>query len=170
MSNDLTQFFGGAAFTAATIEPQTDFEVMPPNKYAALIEKAEVKQTKAGNGHYIELTMSVLEAPYKGRKLWDRLNIDNPNTQTVEIAMRVLSALRGSIGLQTITNTDQLVNQVIVAHVKVKGDQNYVRTYSAPAEAQPTVQSQQAPTAQASPLPESTLVEPTLPQLAPWAR
>jgi len=131
MSNDLSAFFGGTAFTPATIDPQPDFDVLPPGKYPVLIEAAEVKQTKKATGHYIHLEMKVLDGPCKGRKVFDQINIDNPSAQCVEIGMRTLSALGRAIGLQVITNTDQLLNGVVVAHVKVKDNQNNVRTYSA---------------------------------------
>lgn len=138
MNNDLAAIFGGAAFDPATVEPQTDFPVLPPSKYPVLIEEAEVKQTKKGDGHYIRLVMKVLdEGLYKGRKVFDQINIQNPSTQCVEIGLRSLSALGRALGLQAITDSTQLVNQVVVAHVKVKDDQNIVRTYSSAGVAPP---------------------------------
>lgn len=134
MNNDLAAIFGGIAFEPATIEPQTDFPVLPPGKYPVLIEEAEVRQTKKGDGHYIRLVMKVLDdGLYKGRKVFDQINIQNPSTQCVEIGLRTLSALGRALGLQAITDSAQLVNQVVIAHVKVKDDQNNVRTYSATA-------------------------------------
>ena len=135
MNNDLATIFGGNPFDPSTVEPQTDFQVIPPGKYPVLIEEAEVKQTKAGTGHYIKLTMSVLDGPYKNRKLWDQINVQNPSAQCVEIGLRTLSALGRAIGTGPITDTAQLVNQVVIAHVKVKNDQNEVRTYSSTAAA-----------------------------------
>lgn len=138
MNDDLTKFFvGGTAFIPSTIAPQSDFEVIPPGKYPALIEDAEVIQTKKGTGHFLKLTMVILDGQYKNRKIWDQINVDNPSTECVEIAMRTLSALGRALGLQAITDTTQLLRGVVIAHVKVKDDRNYVRTYSAPTEAQP---------------------------------
>lgn len=149
MSNDLSAFFGGTPFTPETIEPTTDFDVIPPGKYLALIETAEVKPTRAGNGHIIKLMMQILDGKYKGRKLFDNINIDNPNEQCVEIGMRTLSALGRALNLAVITDTAQLVGGIVVVHVKVQNEQNNVRTYSesTPATTQPTQPSpqQQAP-------------------------
>ena len=131
MNNDLAAIFGGTPFTPATVEPATDFDVYPPGEYPVLIEAAEVKQTKAGTGHLLRLTMQILDGPHRGRKLFDNINLQNPSAQCTEIGMRTLSALGRAIGLQAITDTDQLLNQVVVAHVKVKDNQNNVRTYSA---------------------------------------
>jgi len=42
-----------------------------------------------------------------------------------------------ALGLQAITDTTQLLNQVVIAHVKVKDDRNEVRTYSASTQSTP---------------------------------
>lgn len=128
--SDLQQIFG-AGFDTHSVEPQSDFEVIPPGKYPVLIEKAVVKPTKKGDGHYVEITLSVLDGPCKNRKVWDRINIQNPSDKCVEIGLRQLAALGQAIHLAAIQDTAQLLNQVCIAHVKVKDEQNEVRTYSA---------------------------------------
>jgi hypothetical protein len=127
--SDVQQFLGGG-FDTHSVEPQSDFAVIPPGKYPVVVEKAIVKPTKAGTGHYVELTLSILDGPFKNRKVWDRINIHNPNAVCVEIGLRSLAALGQAVGLLSISDTDQLVNQVCIAHVKVKDEQNEVRTYS----------------------------------------
>ena len=132
MNNDLANFFSDNAFDPSTIKPQTDFQVVPPGKYPVLTGAAEVKQNKKKTGHLISLPMTILDGPSKNRKLFDNINIDNPSQECVEIGLRTLSALAQAIGLQAVTDTDQLSNQVVIAHVKVKDDQNSIRTYSSP--------------------------------------
>jgi len=136
--NDLASLFG-QGFDTHSVEPQSDFDVLPPGKYPVLIEKAEVKQTKAGTGHYLETQMVVLDGPAKNRKLWDRINIQNPSTQCVEIGLRQLAALGQAVGLAAIADSSQLLNKACVASVKVKDDQNEIRTYT-PFEDAPSVQ------------------------------
>ena len=129
---DLTDFFDGAPFNPLSVEPQDDITFIKPGKYSVLIEKAEVKITNKRTGHLISLQMQVLdEGPFKGRKVFDNINIQNPSTQCVEIGMRTLAALAQAIGIVAVEDTSQLLNQVVVAHVKVKDEQNSVRTYSA---------------------------------------
>jgi hypothetical protein len=91
-----------------------------------LIEKAVVKPTKKGDGHYIELMLSILEGPAKGRKLWDRINIANPNTTCAEIGLRQLSALARAIGVMMVSDTSMLINKACIAHVKVNDEQNEI--------------------------------------------
>jgi hypothetical protein len=146
--NDLANIFG-QGFDTHSVEPQADFDVLPPGKYPVLIEQAEVKPTKAGTGHYLELQMVVLDGPAKNRKLWDRINIQNPSTPCTEIGLRQLAALGQALGIQAITDSSQLLNKSCVASVKVKNDQNEIRTYKAFEDAQ----SVQPPTAPQQPAP-----------------
>ena len=128
---DLQQFFGGQGFDTASVEPQADFETLPPGKYPVQVESAEVKETKAGTGHYIEVVLVILDGPAKNRKLWDRINIDNPSQDCVAIGQRCLAALSIAIGVQgQMGNSDQLLSGQCMAHVKVKNGQNEIRTYS----------------------------------------
>ena len=135
MSSDLSDIFGGVPFDSSTVEPQEDFKIVPPGKTPVLIEKAEVKVTKKQTGHYIYLEMQILDGPCKGQKLFDQINIQNPSETCVKIGLQTLSALARAIGLQKVEDTTQLLNQVVVAHVKVKDEQNSVRTYSAVSQA-----------------------------------
>ena len=128
MNGDLG-FLGDNGFDPNAHEPQEDFVVLPPGKYPVMIEAAEVKQTKKGDGHYLELTMKVIDGPSVNRKLWDRINIDNPSLKCVEIGLRVLSALAKSVSLPAIQDTSQLVDKCCLASVKVKDNNNEVRTY-----------------------------------------
>lgn len=132
-NGDLLDIFGDG-FDTQSVEPQADFPIVPPGKYSCIIDKAEVKQTKKGDGHYIEIQLSIIgESPYKNRKIWDRINIDNPSSQCVEIGLRCLAALGIAAGVSKITDSAQLVGKIVIAHVKVKDDNNEVRTYSQPA-------------------------------------
>ncbi len=147
--SDLSGFFNQAAFDVNSVEPQGDFEVIPPGKYTVLIEKSELQQTKKGNGHFIYLEMQIADGQFKGRKIFDRINVENPSSQCIVIGKRCLSALGLAIGLQAVSDTSQLVNQLVIAHVKIKNEQNEVRTYSSVGSAvQEVVQAQaQAPVA-----------------------
>lgn len=126
--SDLADLLGGG-FDTHSVEPQQDFDVIPPGKYPVMIEKAEIKLTKSQNGHYLELTLLVLDGPCKNRKVWDRINIQNPNQQAQDIALSQLAALGQALGLAAIGDTAQLLNQAVIASVKVKNEQNEVRTY-----------------------------------------
>lgn len=128
---DLRSIFG-VEFDPFSIKPQKDFEVIPPGEHLCLIDRAEVKITKKGDGHYIELEMTIQGEEYKNRKLWDRINIDNPNSECVRIGLEHLAALGQAIRINELSDSAQLVGHPVIAHVKVRNEQNEIRTYSAP--------------------------------------
>lgn len=129
MSN-LAAIFG-AGFDTNTVEPQGDFEVISPGKYPVTIDKAEVLQTKKQDGYYLKVCMTVLDGQYRNRKLWDNINIQNPSQQCVDIGLRTLSALGKATGVTYVSDENQFLGKTCMVHVKVKGEQNEIRTYSA---------------------------------------
>ncbi len=142
---DLTGFFSGQGFDPATAPP----DVVPPGNYVVQVEKCEIKQTKAGDGHYVEVDMVILdECPSKGRHLWDRLNIHNKNPEAVKMAQRSLGALCVAAGIPDLKDTDMLLQVMVVACVKVKDGDNNIRTYKPAGQAQSAV----APIAPAAPV------------------
>jgi len=81
-------------FNAANVEPQQSFDALPAGRYEVIITDSEMKDTKAGTGEYLQLTMEVIgDSKHVGRKLWTRLNLINPNATAVSIAQRELSAI-----------------------------------------------------------------------------
>ena len=55
-----------------------------------------MKATKAGTGQYLQLGFQILDGPHKGRKLWARLNLDNPVRPIVCVDLNgVLDAYTG---------------------------------------------------------------------------
>lgn len=135
--DNLSQFFGEAGFDAASLPPMDDYTPLVPGKYICQITGAEIKQTKTRTGHGLTFSLTVLDGPHAGRKVFDFINIDNPNSICQEIGRRVLAALVLASGLQRLGPVAELNGKVVVAHVKVGKDQNgndrnNVRTYSAP--------------------------------------
>lgn len=86
-------------FDAQTVEPNDSFDPIPNGDYLCIITASEMKPTKAGDGAYLELELEVLDGPAKGRKLWDRLNLNNSNDTTVKIAKGTLSAICRAVGV-----------------------------------------------------------------------
>ena len=76
---------------------------------AAIVE-SEMKPTKSGNGNYLELVFAILDGQYKGRKVWARLNLYNPNPQAVQIARAELSAICHATGVMKLSDSIELHN------------------------------------------------------------
>jgi hypothetical protein len=109
-------------FNANQVEPAADFEPIPAGKYVAVITASEMKPTKSGSGSYLELTFQIVEGEYKGRLLWERLNLDNPNPLTVKIARGELSAICRAVGVMEPRDSLELHNLPLVVSVRQKTD------------------------------------------------
>jgi hypothetical protein len=107
-------------FNANQVEPSADFEPLPAGKYLAMITESETKATKSGSGTYLQLTFQVLDGPYKGRFVWARLNLHNPNATAVQIARAELSAICRAVGVMTPNDSVELHNLPLVITVKCK--------------------------------------------------
>ena len=81
------------------VEPQQNFSALEPGRYEVIVTDSELKDTKAGTGQYLQLTFEVVGNAAKGRKLWTRLNVSNPNKTAEEIAYRELAAICQSTGV-----------------------------------------------------------------------
>jgi hypothetical protein len=133
-------------FDANQVEPTGDFDPVPAGKYLAVISDSEMKPTKSGSGSYLQLTFEILDGPHKGRLLWARLNLDNPNATAVAIARAELSAICRAVGVLAPKDSVELHNLPLVIHVRCKKRDdtgevtNEVKGYSprtAPAETPP---------------------------------
>jgi hypothetical protein len=111
-------------FDATSVAPREAMDVLPDGDYPIIIEASEWKNTKKGDGAYLELTLQVVDGPAKGRKLWDRLNLANPNQTAVDIAQQTLSAICHATGVMQVSDSTQLHNLPVLARVKVKQGEN----------------------------------------------
>lgn len=105
-------------FDAQKVEPTSEFEAIPAGKYLAVITDSEMKPNKAGTGHYLQLAFEIIEGAHKGRKLWARLNLDNPNATAVQIARAELSAICRAVGVLAPNDSVELHNLPLVIQVK----------------------------------------------------
>lgn len=113
------------AFDANDVEPQQDFTPIPPGKYAAMIIESDLKPTKAGTGHFLELVWQIIDGDHEGRKVWSRLNLDNPNEKAVEIAKRELSSVCHALDKLKIADSSELHDKPCFLNIKIdpgKGD------------------------------------------------
>jgi len=107
-------------FDANTIEPKQAFSLIPAGFYPVVITGTETLPTKNGAGSYLSVTMEVIDGPHKGRKVFDRLNLDNPNPAAVEIAYKTLSSICHATGVIQVTDSSQLHSIPLEAKVSVK--------------------------------------------------
>jgi hypothetical protein len=89
----------GLNFNANDVPEDEGFQPIPEGDYTCQIVQSEMKDTKAGTGQYLELRIQVLEEPYVGRLVFERLNLINPNETAVKIANRTLADICEAVGV-----------------------------------------------------------------------
>jgi len=163
---DIGEVLGGGKFDTNSVPAATGFDPLPAGWYTVQVTGAEVKDTKKG-GKRLALELTVVGEHYEGRKLFPSINLVNDNPQAVEIGMRELAALGLACGLQAITDTAELMDQIAAAKVAVKHDEgfepgNEVKAYKATTDAaEPTA----APAK--TPAPQTPAARPTAPAKTP---
>lgn len=148
-------------FDATAIDPATSYDVIPKGEYLAAAVSSEMKATKMGTGQYLQLSFEILDGKFKGRRIFERLNIQNQNKDAEEIAQRTLSALCHALGILQVDESEQLHDIPVLITLGVeegKGDygpQNRIMGYAAATEKAPLAAVASAPKAAGA---------------APWAR
>lgn len=155
----------GFAFDPNAV-PESEFAAIPAGEYPAVIVDSDMKPTKSGTGKYLELVHQVIDGPYKGKKVWSRLNLINSNAQAVQIAQQNLAEIQRAIGLvQTISDSQLLHNRPCVIRVEFvpsdiakgrKSDSNEIKAWksiggAAPMNAAPPMAAANAAPAAAAP-------------------
>jgi hypothetical protein len=97
---------------------------------------SEMKPTKSGTGQFLQFTFEVLDGPQKGRKLWARLNLVNPNQTAVDIAQRELGAICRAVNVIKPSDSAELHNKPMLITVAVeiddrKRESNIIKKYEA---------------------------------------
>ncbi len=107
-------------FDASQVAPQEAVEALPPAWYTAQITESEMKENSLKTGHYLQLVLQIIDGQYKGRKIFDRLNLNNPNAQAVEIAYRQLSAIAHAVGVLKVADSQQLHGKPLQVRLKLR--------------------------------------------------
>ena len=106
-------------FNAADIEPNASRDPIPAGWYKAVITESEEKPTKAQTGSYLQMTFEIVEGTHQGRKVFSRLNLNNPNTTAVEIAQRERSGICRAVGVLTPRSSQDLHDKPLSVKIKV---------------------------------------------------
>ena len=111
-------------FDAETVEPSIPFEAIPAGKYIAIITDSDMKETRSGNGRYLQLEFEITEGEYSGRKVWTRLNLENSNPEAVKYARADLAAICRAVGILHPGDSVELHNLPLQITVKCRKNQD----------------------------------------------
>ena len=104
--------------------PEDSFEPAPEDTYNLQIIQSDMKDTKAGTGQYLELRIQILDEPYTGKLIFERLNLINPNEVAVKIANRTLADICLACGLDSIEDSEELHGIEFKGKVIIKEDES----------------------------------------------
>ena len=122
-------------FDAGTVVEDTDFAALPNGEYPCIVKESEFKENKAGTGKYLNLRLDIIDGQYKGRVIFDRLNLQNKNEIAVEIAKKQLAGLCRAAGKIKIKDSSELHNIPVTVRLTFKkgtngyDDSNDVKKY-----------------------------------------
>ena len=109
-----------SVFNAKDNEKMSGFEPIPAGWYLAEVTKSEYKANKAKTGHYLTCQLKVIEGEYKGRYVFNLMNLDNPNPTAVEIANKEMATLCEACGLDECEDSTELHGIPIAIRVVIK--------------------------------------------------
>ena len=114
-------------FDASKVQPNEPSTPVPKGDYQVIILESESKPTAKGDGHLLNMVLQVVEGPFKGKKLYDRLNLWNKSEKATKIAQGTLSAICRAVNVLTPRNSDDLHNRTLTAVVDVSEYQGKLR-------------------------------------------
>lgn len=112
-------------FDASKIEVNDSYDVIPDNTIVnAVITSSEWKETKDKTGGYLALKYEIIDGNYKGRLIFENINLQNSNDKAVKIAQETLAKICNAIGKVTVQNSEELHNIPMSLKLGVNPSQN----------------------------------------------
>lgn len=124
-------------FRADDHEELESFEPLKPGNYHVKIKDSSLARNGKDTGDLLKFTFEVQDSDYKGRLLFDNLNITHVNPTAQEIGEKKLAAICRAVGKLSIEDTEELHGCELEVKVTVKpATANYaagneVKNYSA---------------------------------------
>ncbi len=109
-------------FNAQTVAPAMGMETVPKGWYNVIMDQSEMKPTKDGQGGYLECRFTILDGAHAGKHIFTRLNLQNKNQTTVEIAQKQLSAIAHAVQVLQVQDSQQLHGRPLKVKVKIRVD------------------------------------------------
>lgn len=111
----------GQSFNHEEVAPDAGGGVMPKGDYELEITESDVKEANSKKGLVMSFTAEVVSGEFKGRKVWERINISHENPVAQKIGQGQLSALCKAAGVDsTIEDSEQLHFKPFWAHLDIE--------------------------------------------------
>ena len=163
-------------FDASTVAPQASTGPLPAGTYLAHITESDVQPLKSGNGEGLKLTFEIIDGQFKGRRVWENLNIRHSNEDTQRIAQSQLSALCHAVNVIKLLDTAALHFKPVRINVTVREAQgiykanNNIKGYEAASAVGSPAAAYTPPPAAETPAWPTAEQEAAKPKAPAWAR
>jgi hypothetical protein len=107
-------------FDASQVDPKTDFEPLPKGDYPVVAINSGFEENSKKTGEFLKFELEVIDGPFRGRRLFDRLNLKNQNEKAVKIAQATLSSICRAVGVLRPRDSSELHNKPMIAKVDVE--------------------------------------------------
>jgi hypothetical protein len=103
----------------------TQFELIPPGEYKAIMTESEVKQTNAGTGTYLKATWLIVDGEHEGRKIWEMYTLTNPNAKATVIGRGQLKSIALAMGKTSgmVNDSEEMHDKPVLIKVKTEPGQ-----------------------------------------------
>jgi len=155
------------SFDASAVAPQVTNGVLPAGTYLAHVTESDIRPLASGNGEGLKLTLEIIDGQYKGRRVWDNMNIQHTNETTQRIAQAQLSALCHAVNVIKLEDTSALHYKPVRVKVTVREadgkyqESNNIKGYESASGATPTHSAQVA---------DAPATAPTTSKAPAWAK
>lgn len=103
------------------VEQQQAYDPLPPGWYPAMITESEVGSTKANDGSTkLDLVFVITDGQFKGRKVYNTLNIGNKNEIAKEIALKQLSSIAHAVNVLNVQQSEWLHEKPLMIRLKIR--------------------------------------------------
>lgn len=103
---------------------------LPDDTYIGRVTRTEIKDTKKRDGKYLEVEFAILEPKeFNKRNVWDRIQFQNPNVKTMEIAKEQMEDLRQAAGIQLLEYDEQLQDAIVQMEIVVDFAEEYTDSH-----------------------------------------
>lgn len=123
-------FLGDDGFDSTGVEPAGKPDPLPAGTYRCVCVASEWKETRSGDGKYIQFDWQVIDGEHTGRRVSSRLNLHNASDKAVQIARSELSSICHACNVLHPRDTSELHDIPIQLKVAVKGEYNEVKGYA----------------------------------------
>lgn len=94
-------------------DEQDTYALLEKGLYSYVITKAEIRETNAKDGTYLNVTFQVTDGPRKKKCVFKKFNMSNPSQAAVQIGMRQLAGLTNALGIARLDRTEDLVGKEV---------------------------------------------------------